>query len=75
MSRINKSDSWVVGTMKKTRSTDKGFTLRELNKKGTDYTDRYIQYHPGSRRHVDGQPYWKVSSGSDGTVRFPVNGV
>lgn len=73
MSRVNKSDSWVVGTMNKTRSTNKGFTLRELNKKGTDFTGRYIQYHPGTRRHFDGEPYWKVSSGSGGTIRFPVN--
>ncbi|WP_144395463.1 RHS repeat-associated core domain-containing protein [Pleionea sediminis] len=74
MSRIKISDKWVVGKMKKTRSEDKGFTLREMNKRGTDYTDRYIQYHPGSRRHFGGKPYWKVSSGNGGTDRFPVKG-
>ena len=73
MSRINKSDKWVVGTMNKTRSENKGFTLRELNSRGTDYTDRYIQYHPGTPRHFNGQPYWKVHSGSV-KDKFPVYG-
>lgn len=74
MSRVNLPDNWVVGTMNRTRNENKGFTLRELNSRGTDYTDRYIQYHPGSGRHFNGQPYWKVSSGNGGTVRFPVHG-
>ncbi|MEQ9995778.1 RHS repeat-associated core domain-containing protein, partial [Pectobacterium versatile] len=63
-------EGWKAGTMNKSRTED-GFTLRELNERGNDVTDRYIQYHPGSRRHYDGAPYWKVSSGKNGTVRFP----
>ena len=49
----------------------KRFTLRELNSRGNEFTDRYIQYHPGSPRHYEGAPYWKVSSGKGGTQRFP----
>ncbi|WP_437434619.1 RHS repeat-associated core domain-containing protein, partial [Yokenella regensburgei] len=64
---------WISGEMRKSRSAG-GFTLRELNTRSTDVTDRYIQYHPGSSRHYNGAPYWKVSSGSKGTVRFPVEG-
>jgi len=43
-----------------------------MNKAGTDFTGRMIQYHPGTARHFGGALYWKVSSGS-GTVRFPLN--
>ncbi|MDN8450819.1 RHS repeat-associated core domain-containing protein, partial [Acinetobacter baumannii] len=65
-------NNYVEGVMKRTRSLDKGFTLRELAPDGKNVTDRYIQYHPGSVRHYNGQPYWKISSGKNGTVRFPV---
>lgn len=47
--------------------------LREMNSKGSDYTGRMIQYHPGSSRHYKSSPYWKVSSGTGGTTRYPVN--
>lgn len=29
------------------------------------------QIHPGSPRHYEGAPYWKISSGKGGTQRFP----
>lgn len=45
--------------------------LRELNSRGNKFTIRYIQYHPGSPRHYEGAPYWKISSGKGGTQRFP----
>ncbi|EDP9826692.1 hypothetical protein QE94_004582, partial [Salmonella enterica subsp. enterica] len=63
-------DGWEAGEMRRS-SRAGGFTLREWNARGNDFTDRYIQYHPGSPRHYDGAPYWKVSSGTTGTVRFP----
>lgn len=46
--------------------------LREMNSKGTDYTGRMIQYHSSTSRHFEGNPYWKVSSGIGGTLRYPV---
>lgn len=71
-SMVHIDNNYLEGVMKRTRSLDKGFTLRELAPDGKNVTDRYIQYHPGSVRHYDGQPYWKISSGKNGTVRFPV---
>lgn len=59
------------GTLTKGRSAGQGWTLRQLNSKGTDFTDLYIQYSPGSPRHFGGKPYWKVSSGNGGTQWFP----
>ncbi|MFE3573962.1 hypothetical protein [Lysinibacillus sp. NPDC059133] len=35
--------------------------------------DRILQYHPGSRHH-GGVPYWKISSGKTGTVRYDMQG-
>jgi RHS repeat-associated protein len=70
-SMIGNTPGWQVGTMGKGRSAGQGWTFRQLNSRGTDFTDRYIQWHPGSRRHFGGAPYWKVSRGAGGTVRFP----
>ncbi|MCX8525692.1 hypothetical protein OF897_17390 [Chryseobacterium formosus] len=62
------SSKWVNDVMRKS-SRAEGWMFRELNKAGTDYTVRIIQYHPGSPRHFDRQAYWKVSNGIKGTVR------
>lgn len=67
------ANGWVQGTLNQGRSAGKGWMLREMNSKGTDYTGRMIQYHPGTPRHFNGEPYWKVSSGTGGTERYPVN--
>jgi len=67
---IGGSSNWVVGTLGRGRSAGRRWTMRELNASGTDYTGRYIQWSPGSTRHFGGAPYWKVSSGPLGTVRF-----
>lgn len=64
-------DGWVAGTLAKGNNAGQGWTLRQMNASGTDYTDLYIQYHPGTSRHYGGQPYWKVSSGQSGVQRFP----
>ena len=71
---IGKSENWVQGTLNKGNSSGKGWTLREMkiNSKGTVPTDKYIQYHPGTPRHFNGNPYWKISSGTGGTQRYPV---
>ncbi len=61
---------WKEGIMTRTSGDDKGWTLHQLNNRGTDVTDLYIQYHPGTRRHFDGKPYWKFSSGQGGVQRF-----
>jgi hypothetical protein len=66
---LEKSSNWVEGTLNKGRSAGKGWTLRELNANGTDYTGRFIQYSPGSSRHFNGNAYWKVSTGVSGTER------
>lgn len=68
---IGKTPAWEVGTLRQGRSAGEGWTLRERNAAGTDYTGRFIQWSPGSSRHFDGAPYWKVSSGPGGTQRWP----
>ncbi|WP_377325657.1 RHS repeat-associated core domain-containing protein [Pimelobacter simplex] len=62
---------WEFGVLGRGRSAGSGWTARELNSAGTDFTGRYIQWSPGSPRHFGGAPYWKISSGELGTVRFP----
>jgi RHS repeat-associated protein len=72
---LKKTDGWVEGTLSKGRNAGKGWTLRQLNSRGSDFTDLYIQYHPGSRHHPEfPDGYWKVSSGQGGTVRVPAQG-
>lgn len=61
---LNNSKGWVNSVMTKTRGADKGWVFMEVNGKGS-ITGRRIQYHPGSRRHFGGNPYWKVSDGTD----------
>ena len=68
---LNDSKGWVNSIMTKTRGMDKGWVFRQVNSKGQP-TGRIIQYHPGSRRHFGGNPYWKVSDGAN-TFRFPAN--
>jgi len=67
---LKNTSGWKEGVMTKTRSADKGWTMHQLNSKGTDVTDLYIQYHPGTHRHFNGNPYWKVSSGKNGVKSF-----
>lgn len=67
---LSKSKGWINDIMRKTRSSDKGWVLRQVNSKGQE-TGKLIQYHPGSRRHFGGEPYWKVSDGKN-TFRYPV---
>ena len=66
---LDRSDGWVNSVMTKTRSSDKGWVLRQVNNRGQE-TGKLIQFHPGSRRHFGGNPYWKVSDGAN-TFRFP----
>jgi hypothetical protein len=54
---LSDTPSWVEGTLNKGRSAGSGWTFREVNSAGTDYTGRYIQWSPGSPRHYGGQPY------------------
>lgn len=67
---LKNTSGWIEGTLTKGRSSGQGWTLRQLNSKGTDFTGLYIQYSPGSPRHFGGKPYWKVSSGNGGTQWF-----
>ena len=67
---LKNTSGWKEGTMNQGRSAGKGWTMRQLNSTGKDVTDLYIQYHPGTHRHFNGNPYWKVSSGKGGVQWF-----
>ena len=60
---LNGSKGWVDDVMKHTRSSDKGWVFKKINTFGNP-TGHRIQYHPGSRRHFGGNPYWKISNGN-----------
>lgn len=66
---LGKSKGWMNSFMRKTRGTDKGWVLRQVNSRGQE-TGKLIEYHPGTHRHFGGKPYWKVSDGTR-TTRFP----
>lgn len=69
---VGGTTGWKHTEMLKTRSADKGWVFRELGGKG-EYSGKNIQYHPGTQRHYNGNPYWKVSNG-DGkskAIRIP----
>jgi hypothetical protein len=71
--QIGSSEGWINDVMRRSTSNPNGgWILREVNGLGTDFTGRMIQYHPGTLRHFNGAPYWKVSNGST-VVRVPVN--
>jgi hypothetical protein len=36
--------------------------------------DKLLQYHPAGSGHHGGNAYWKLSSGSTGTIRYDMNG-
>ncbi|WP_372999860.1 hypothetical protein [Lutispora sp.] len=58
---LAQKEGWEVGTLSKGSHAGEGLTIR-------DGKDRLIQWHPGEGHHGP-DPYWKVSSGSGGTVR------
>jgi len=58
------SPQWSTGTLSKGNHAGMGW-------KANSHGDWLIQWHPGSRWHFDGLPYWKVSSGANGTFRCP----
>lgn len=70
---LENSKGWVNDIMRKSNRAN-GWVLREMNQTGTNFTGRIIQYHPGTPRHFDGNPYWKVSSGN-GTFRIQLEKV
>ena len=51
---------WVTGPLRKT-TIPGGETFNQLNSRGTAFTDKYIQWHPGGGRHGP-NPIWKVST-------------
>ena len=61
---------WDVGGLRRGRSKGLGLIVRQLNPQGTEPTGLMLEFHPGTRRHFNGQPYWKVSQGNKKTVRF-----
>ncbi|MDY2889382.1 MAG: RHS repeat-associated core domain-containing protein [Candidatus Caccosoma sp.] len=56
---------YVPGTLRRGEHIGQGYTLTHV--KGA--TKGYIQWHPGSRHHYNGLPYWKVTSSLGGTWR------
>ena len=72
---------WEKGIMHHARF-EKGTVYRQMvmHPKGANPTGQQIQYHPGSRRHFNKHPYWKVTRdmsrkdidfvGSKGVVRL-----
>jgi uncharacterized protein RhaS with RHS repeats len=72
-STIGNAKGWKHDVMRhSSRVPDGGWVFREMNKAGTDFTGRIIQFHPGTPRHFGGKPYWKVSAGgTKPTVRLP----
>ena len=59
------SSQYISGTLRKGGHIGQGYTLTNASggPKG------YIQWHPGSRHHFNGLPYWKVTSSIGGTWR------
>lgn len=68
---LGRTEGWVTGTLGRGSHAGQGWTFRQMNAHGTDYTDLFTQWHPGTPRHFGGAPYCKVSSGQDGSVRIP----
>ena len=62
--------NWEYGVLKKGRNVGKGFTMNEKMQNGK-LGQKYIQFHPGSKHHYDGKPYWKVSRGTLGVQHVP----
>ena len=56
---------YVPGTLRKGEHIGQVYTLTHV--KGGP--NGYIQWHPGSRHHYNGLPYWKVTSALEGTWR------
>ncbi len=68
---LSNKTGWINDVMRKSSThPNGGWVLREVTKDGTEYTGRLIQYHPGTSRHFNGAPYWKVSNGVK-TIRIP----
>ena len=62
MSEIGDAQGWIHDVMHDSNThPEGGWVLRELNRRGDNYTGRMIQYHPGTPRHFEGRPYWKIS--------------
>lgn len=67
---LGNSENWINDVMRKsTTNPNGGWVLREIT--GSNLTGRNIQFHPGTHRHFNGNPYWKVSSPKGGVVRIP----
>ncbi len=69
---VARDGGWSVkNTLNKT--TISGMRFNQWNPRGTNFTDKYIQFHEGGGRH-EPNPYWKVSTNTGGTVRVDYEG-
>jgi len=60
---VRNAPGWRVGTLQRGGHAGQGWTLRQID------GDGYIQWHPGGGHHGP-NPYWKISSGTVGTIRI-----
>jgi len=71
LAEMAKSEGWSVGPLGKGGKT--GIPFEQGGGFSMHYEDAYIQYHPGGGHHGE-LPYYKISTGKVGTVRYYING-
>ncbi len=73
VANIARQEGWIVniGTLKQSQHDSFGVQMWKPNAtgRGSGVTGEYVQWHEGGGFHGP-DPYWKVSSGKGGTVRF-----
>ncbi|MFR3730682.1 PAAR-like protein [Lacrimispora sp.] len=71
LAEMAKSEGWSVGPLGKGGKA--GIPFEQGGGFSMHYEDAYIQYHPGGGHH-GALPYFKISTGKVGTVRYYING-
>lgn len=66
---IKEKWDYFGGLGKQSKNQGKGLVIRNPNDDG-----KLIQFHPGNSTYHGDLPYWKVTSGSTGKIRFDING-
>lgn len=71
LAEMAKSEGWSVGPLGKGGKA--GIPFEQGGGFSMHNEDAYIQYHPGGGHHGE-LPYYKISTGKVGTVRYYING-
>lgn len=71
LAELARSDGWTVGPLGKGGKA--GIPFEQGGGFSMHYEDAYIQYHPGGGHHGE-LPYFKISNGKIGIVRYYING-